>query len=83
MTLRCFHAIGNASNPYFRLDFSIVAHVYAEIMAARNSGAAVHLVDELSDSPIESFVIFLGLAGARIACRLKWTSLKSAIVVGH
>jgi len=51
-----------AANPCFGLDFAAVAQIHAEIMAARNRGAAVLLVSEdldelleLSDRPVVMF----------------------------
>ena len=42
-----------AANPCFGLDFAAVAQIYAEIMAARNRGAAVLLVSEDLDELLE------------------------------
>jgi len=42
-----------AANPCFGLDFSAVAQIHAEIMAARNRGAAVLLVSEDLDELLE------------------------------
>ncbi len=53
-----------AANPCFGLDFAAVAQIHAEIMAARNRGAAVLLVSEDLDELLELsdrlFVIFHG-----------------------
>jgi ABC-type uncharacterized transport system ATPase subunit len=42
-----------AANPCFGLDFAAVAQIHAEIMAARNRGAAVLLVSEDLDELLE------------------------------
>ena len=42
-----------AANPCFGLDFAAVAEIHAEIMAARNRGAAVLLVSEDLDELLE------------------------------
>ena len=42
-----------AANPCFGLDFAAVAQIHAEIMAARNRGAAVLLVSEGLDELLE------------------------------
>ena len=42
-----------AANPCFGLDFSAVAQIRAEIMAARNRGAAVLLVSSDLDEILE------------------------------
>ena len=42
-----------ATNPCFGLDFAAVAQIRAEIMAARNRGAAVLLVSEDLDELLE------------------------------
>src|SRR3978361_1188982 len=42
-----------AANPCFGLDFAAVAQIHAEIMAARNRGAAVLLVSEYLDELLE------------------------------
>jgi ABC-type multidrug transport system ATPase subunit len=42
-----------AANPCFGLDFAAVAQIHAEIMAARNRGAAVLLVSEELDELLE------------------------------
>jgi len=42
-----------AANPCFGLDFSAVAQIHAEIMAARNRGAAVLLVSSDLDEILE------------------------------
>ncbi|MGZ5811418.1 MAG: ABC transporter ATP-binding protein, partial [Xanthobacteraceae bacterium] len=42
-----------AANPCFGLDFSAVTQIHAEIMAARNRGAAVLLVSEDLDELLE------------------------------
>ena len=42
-----------ATNPCFGLDFAAVAQIHAEIMAARNRGAAVLLVSEDLDELLE------------------------------
>src|SRR4029079_8438919 len=42
-----------AANPCFALDFAAVAQIHAEIMAARNRGAAVLLVSEDLDELLE------------------------------
>jgi len=42
-----------AANPCFGLDFAAVAQIHAEIMAVRNSGAAVLLVSEDLDELLE------------------------------
>ena len=42
-----------AANPCFGLDFAAVAEIRAEIMAARNRGAAVLLVSEDLDEMLE------------------------------
>jgi general nucleoside transport system ATP-binding protein len=42
-----------AANPCFGLDFAAVAQIHAEIMAARNRGAAVVLVSEDLDELLE------------------------------
>jgi general nucleoside transport system ATP-binding protein len=42
-----------AANPCFGLDFAAVAQIHAEIMAARNRGAAVLLVSEDIDELLE------------------------------
>ena len=42
-----------AANPCFGLDFAAVAEIHAEIMAARNRGAAVLLVSEDLDEMLE------------------------------
>ena len=54
-----------AADPVFELDFAAVAQIHAEIMAARNNGAAVLLVSQRSrrDSGTRrpaSFVMFHG-----------------------
>jgi general nucleoside transport system ATP-binding protein len=53
-----------AANPCFGLDFAAVAQIHAEIMAARNRGAAVLLVSEDLDELLELadriLVIFQG-----------------------
>ena len=53
-----------AANPCFGLDFAAVTQIHAEIMAARNRGAAVLLVSEDLDELLELadriFVIFNG-----------------------
>jgi simple sugar transport system ATP-binding protein len=53
-----------AANPCFGLDFAAVAQIHAEIMAARNRGAAVLLVsedlDELLDLSDRLLVMFHG-----------------------
>ena len=53
-----------AANPCFGLDFAAVAQIHAEIMAARNRGAAVLLVSEDLDELLELadriFVMFNG-----------------------
>ena len=41
------------ANPCFGLDFAAVAEIHAEIMAARNRGAAVLLVSEDLDELLE------------------------------
>jgi len=46
-------AILIAANPCFGLDFAAVAQIHAEIMAARNRGAAVLLVSEDLDELLE------------------------------
>jgi general nucleoside transport system ATP-binding protein len=46
-------AILIAANPCFGLDFAAVAQIHAEIMAARNRGAAVLLVSEDIDELLE------------------------------
>jgi general nucleoside transport system ATP-binding protein len=46
-------AILIAANPCFGLDFAAVAQIHAEIMAARNRGAAVMLVSEDIDELLE------------------------------
>ena len=43
----------SAANPCFGLDFAAVAQIHAEIMAARNRGAAVLLVSEDLDELLE------------------------------
>jgi general nucleoside transport system ATP-binding protein len=42
-----------AANPVFGLDFAAVADIHAQIMAARNRGAAVLLVSEDLDELLE------------------------------
>jgi ABC-type uncharacterized transport system ATPase subunit len=42
-----------AANPCFGLDFAAVAQIHAEIVAARNRGAAVLLVSEDLDELLE------------------------------
>ena len=42
-----------AANPCFGLDFAAVAQIHAEVMAARNRGAAVLLVSEDLDELLE------------------------------
>ncbi len=61
-----------AANPCFGLDFAAVAQIHAEIMAARNRGAAVLLVSEdldelleLSDRLVRDVPRRIGLRGAR------------------
>jgi simple sugar transport system ATP-binding protein len=46
-------ALGRPANPCFGLDFAAVAQIHAEIMAARNRGAAVLLVSEDLDELLE------------------------------
>jgi len=48
-----FGAILVAANPCFGLDFAAVAQIHAEIMEARNRGAAVLLVSEDLDELLE------------------------------
>ena len=45
--------VGIAANPCFGLDVAAVAQINAEIMAARNRGAAVLLVTEDLDELLE------------------------------
>ncbi|MGO4713984.1 ABC transporter ATP-binding protein [Bradyrhizobium sp. 2TAF24] len=51
--LACDVEVLVAANPCFGLDFAAVAQIHAEIMAARNRGAAVLLVSEDLDELLE------------------------------
>ena len=55
-----------AANPCFGLDFAAVAQIHAEIMAARNRGAAVLLVSEDLDELLELSDRIVVIFGGRI-----------------
>ena len=71
-----------AANPCFGLDFAAVAQIHAEIMAARNRGAAVLLVSEDLDEILELadriVVMFHGAIGLRDARQRRRPHRRSA-----